>query len=404
MSTPQLSSDRTTPATSDTSPQPRKRHTLRFWLALLITLAVLITLRLTVFAPQLIRVQVATVTRGTVEDTVANTRAGTIKARRRARLSPETGGRVVALPHREGAHVRAGDVLLRLDDAVQQAQLDLAREDVRAAGARADEVCLAAQLAKAERDRSLKLRSGGAASDQMVDRMQSERDRAEAGCRATRAVLDQARARERLVMVERAHTELRAPFNGILAELNTELGEWLSPAPPGALAPAVIELIDPSSLYVSAPIDEMDAERIRVGQEARISVDSRRGESFAGRLARIAPYVMDRIEQNRTIEIEAEFDDPRMAQSLLAGTSADVEIILKRVENVLAIPTAAVGPGHTVLIIERHRLVERPIETGLRNWRSVEVRTGLAIGERVVTLRDSPAIKAGARVSVGDKS
>ncbi|MFY9822234.1 MAG: biotin/lipoyl-binding protein, partial [Thermoanaerobaculia bacterium] len=75
-------------------------------------------LRRTVFAPQPLEVKVATAARGRVESTITNSRAGTVKAGRRAQISPEVGGRVIAIPHREGESVKAGDVLLRLDDRV----------------------------------------------------------------------------------------------------------------------------------------------------------------------------------------------------------------------------------------------------------------------------------------------
>jgi HlyD family secretion protein len=160
-------------------------------------------------------------------------------------------------------------------------------------------------------------------------------------------------------------------------------------------------MLDPTTLYVAAPIDEMDAERVKLGQEVRLSVDSRRGEHFPGRLVRVAPYVQDVLEQNRTVEVEAEFTDLRVADSLLPGTSADVEVIVSRRQDVAQIPTGAIAQGETVLVVDGSRLVERRVKPGLRNWRTTEILDGLAEGERVVVVRDSPDIKAGARVVVG---
>ncbi len=376
----------------------RRRRWIRRLLVLGLLAAAAAALRVTLLAPTPVRVRTARVTRGAVEETVTNTRAGTVRTRRHAHLSPETGGRVVELPRRKGARVASGDLLLRLDSSVQQAQLDLTREDVRAVRARVDEACLAAGLAEKELRRTLELKAGGIASPQMLERAESERDRARATCRAAGAQLDQAEARRRLAEAERAHTELRVPFAGVVAEVNTELGEWITPAPPGIPIPPVVEILDPSSIYVSAPIDEMDAERVRPGQAVRLSVDSRRGEHFPGRLVRVAPYVQDLVQQNRTIEVEAELEDRTVAATLLPGTSADVEIILSRREDVLQVPSAAIGQGATVLVVEGRRLAERPIRAGLRNWRTTEVLEGLANGDQVVVARDSPEIKAGARV------
>ncbi len=378
----------------------RSARWLRRGLALAIVVAVAVTLRLTLLAPAPIAVRTALVTRGAVEETITNTRAGTVKARRRARLSPETGGRVVELPYRAGAEVRAGALLLRLDSSMQRAQLDLAREDVRAAQARIDESCLAATLAEKELARLVELRRSQIASAQAVERAETDRDRARAGCRAATAQRDQARAQTRVMMADETRTELRAPFAGVIAEVNTELGEWITPAPPGIPIPPVVEVIDPGSLYVTAPIDEMDAERVRTGLEVRLSIDSRRGEHFRGHVVRVAPYVQDAVQQNRTIEIEAAFDAGQLRQQPLPGTSADVEVVLSRRSDVLQVPTAAIAEGKGVLVVDGARLALRPVEPGYSNWRVTEVRAGLREGERVVTVRDRPEIKAGTRVVV----
>ena len=381
-----------------------KKRRLRWLLVLLALLAGTLTLRLTVFDPKPVPVKVARVNRGDVEQTVTNTRAGTVKARLRANLSPEIGGRVVALPFREGSRVKKGDLLLRLEDSVQRAHFELATEDVRTAEAQADEVCLSAGLAETELQRALDLSEGGVISQQIVDSRRSERDRSQASCRAGKARLDQAHAQKRLAEAELARTVLRAPFDGVIADMSTELGEWITPAPPGVPIPPIMDLIDRTSAFVEAPIDEMDAERVKVGQEVRVSVDSRRGEQFKGKLVRVAAYVLDVVEQNRTVEIEAELHDAAMAANLLPGTSADIEVILTRSENVLVIPTGAIGPGNNVLVVEDGQLVERTITLGVRNWRTTEVKAGLDEGDTVVVSRDSPDIQPGARVVIEEES
>ena len=381
----------------------RKRR-LRWLLVLLALIAGALALRFTVFAPKPVPVKVQRVTRGDVEQTVTNTRAGTVKARLRANLSPEIGGRVVLLPVREGSRVKKGDLLLRLEDSVQRAHFELATEDVRTAEAQADEACLTAGLAETELQRALDLNEGGVISHQIVDRRRSERDRSQASCRAGRARLDQTHARERLALAELARTVLRAPFDGVIADMSTELGEWITPAPPGVPIPPIMDLIDRSSVFVEAPIDEMDAERVKVGQEVRVSIDSRRGQHFKGKLVRVAAYVLDVVEQNRTVEIEAELDDLSVASSLLPGTSADIEDILTRSEDVLVIPTGAIGPGSNVLVVEDGQLIEKTITPGLRNWRTTEVNAGHDEGELDVGSRDSPDNQLGALVVIEEEA
>jgi HlyD family secretion protein len=147
-------------------------------------------------------------------------------------------------------------------------------------------------------------------------------------------------------------------------------------------------------------MDEVDSARIRAGLPGRVSVDSHPGEHFSGHVVHVAPYVLDFEEQNRTVEIEVELDDRVLAATLLPGTSADVEVILEARDRVLRVPSAAVLSGDKVLVPERGRLVERPVEVGLRNWDMTEIRGGLEDGEPVVVSLDRPEVRASARVRI----
>jgi len=367
------------------------------WLAAAVAVvAIVVVLKMTVLAPKPVEVHVASVERGVVEDTVTNTRAGTVKVRRRARLSPQMGGLVVGLPHREGDMVMAGELLLQLDSRAQRADLELAERDLQATEAQADETCLAAVLADKELTRVVALHGRGIASDQSLDSLSTDRDRAQAACVAARAAIERAQARVAVARVQLDFTELRAPFDGIVAELTTEVGEWITPAPPGVPIPPIIDLLDGASVYVSAPIDEVDAERVEVGQEARVTVDSRPNAGFSATVVRVAAYVLDDLEQNRTVEVEVEFGDRNAVHGVLAGTSADVEIIRDRRDDVLRVPTAAVAEGGVVLVLADGVLERREVEVGLRNWQVVEITSGLEEGDQVVTSRHSTEVKAGA--------
>ncbi len=367
------------------------------WIAIvLVIVALLIVMRFTVFAPVVVEVRTTAVERGVVEQTVSNTRAGTVKVRLRAELSPQIGGLVVGLPFREGDRVSEGEVVVELDGRAQRAELLSARASVIAARAQADEACLAAELAEKELTRVETLHAQGIASDQNLDLLRTDRDRTRAGCSAARAAVGQAQSRVGAVQVQLDFTQLRAPFAGIIAELSTEVGEYITPSPPGLPIPPVVDLLDPASIYVSAPIDEVDAERVRIGQAVRVTVDSRPDQSFEGSVSRVAPYVLDVLEQNRTVELECELSDEALMLGVLPGTSADVEVILENRAEALRIPASAVAEGGSVLILSEGSLVERIVEIGLKNWRFAEVVDGLDEGDRVVVARNRPEIKAGA--------
>ena len=77
-------------------------------------------------------------------------------------------------------------------------------------------------------------------------------------------------------------TVITAPFDGVVLDVSTEVGEWISPSPPGVPIPPVLDLIDPEALYLSAPIDEADLARVRVGLPVRMTLDAFPGRSFEG--------------------------------------------------------------------------------------------------------------------------
>lgn len=360
--------------------------------------AVIVVLRLTVFAPKPVAVTAATVDRGAVEETVTNTRAGTVKARRRAKLSPEVGGLVLEIPHREGAAVKAGEVLLRLDPRLPAAEAELSERDLKAAEAQRDEACLAADRAERERARQERLAADGIVSEDLLDQAVTNAETSAAACVAARATVERARSAVRVARTRVEQMVLRAPFDGVVADVAAEVGEWITPAPPAVPVPPVLDVIDPSSIYVSAPMDEVDAGVLAPGLPARVTVDSLPGRELAGTVTRVAPYVEDVEEQNRTVEIEAQIDDLEVAKRLLPGTSADVEVILQVRQDVVRIPTAALIEGSHVFAVEDGVLVEREIETGLSNWNWTEVTGGLSPGDVVVTSLDRTGVEAGAEV------
>ncbi|MBW2272132.1 MAG: efflux RND transporter periplasmic adaptor subunit [Deltaproteobacteria bacterium] len=368
-------------------------------------------LRITVLAPDPLVVSTVAVERGRVESTVTNSTAGTLESRRRSRLSAEIGSRVTAILHREGDQVEAGEPLIRLNDASFVAQVELAQAALEVTQARNREACLARDLARRNLARNRELAQNNVVSEDLLDNLEVKSHTAAASCTALAAEVKRAEATLRAAEAERAKTVIRAPFPGVVAEVRTEVGEWITPSPPLLTAPAVIDLIDTSSLYVSAPMDEVDSGRIRIGQAAKVTVDSHAGRLFEGRVVRVAPYVLDRELQNRTVEVEVEFDAGLGGGSdgggnkggFLAGTSADVELIVEARERVLRIPTAALLEGGRVLVFEDGLLAERELEIGLRNWDFVEVSSGLSAGELVVVSLDRKEVVAGKKARLADE-
>ena len=349
--------------------------------------------------PEPVAVTLVTAERGPVAATVSNTRAGTVDACRRAGLSPALGGQIASLPVKDGDRVEAGDLLLELWNADIKAELTLAERDARAARSRAREACIVADVAKRDAERLTKLRADRLASEEAADQAEGRAQSTAAACAAANDATRVADARVDVTKAQLERTELRAPFAGVIAEINGELGEFVTPSPVGIPTPPTVDLIDASCLYISAPIDEVDAPRVRAGLPARISLDAFANRTFPGHVRRVAPYVLDQEKQARTVEIEAVFDDPEKA-GLLAGYSADVEVILDERADTLRLPTPVILPDKTVFVYDEATgtIASRTVETGISNWEFTEILRGIENGDRVVSSVDRAGVADGAAV------
>jgi len=204
------------------------------------------------------------------------------------------------------------------------------------------------------------------------------------------------KAKLNVIQAELERTRLIAPFNGIVAEINGEIGEFVTPSPVGIPTPPAVDLMDISCLYVSAPIDEVDAPRIRVAMRANISLDAISGEVFAGTVKRIAPYVLEIEKQARTVAVEVDFVCQQGCKNMLPGYSADIEVILDEQDETLRIPTEAIMEGNQVLVFTADKLLEqREITTGLNNWEWTQVIEGLSQGDEVVVSVEREGVEHG---------
>ena len=351
--------------------------------------------------PDPLPVALAQVDRGTVEATVSNTRAGEIEACRRAKLSTISGGRIEYIGVKEGDTVTAGQVLMRLWNDDQAAQVTLAERQRTTAQKRVVEACSVAANAAQEAARQRRLHARGFVSASAADKADTEATARQAACLTARADIATAQAQVDAAATNTARSVLVAPFAGTVAKIEGKLGEYTTPSPPGVATPPAIDLIDETCLYVKAPMDEVDAPKIRPGQPVRITLDALPGQTFPGTVRRIAPYVLAIEKQARTVDVEVDFDDPAQARGLLVGYSADAEVILQVQADALRIPTAALREGNSVLRYDAAAgtLEERPVTPGVANWEYTEVRDGLAAGDRIVTSLERDGVQAGARVT-----
>jgi len=365
------------------------------WIILVLVIAVIAVTIWFFTRPKPVDVVVKPVDRGIVERTVANTRAGTVKACRRAKLSPSVGGQIATLNIHEGDTVKEGDLLLEIWNQDLVAQVQLEKSQTESARASAKAACLKAEVSQREADRLVTLFGKKVASEERTDKAVTDAKALKADCNAAKASVLMSEARIGVAKANLARTRLIAPFNGIVAEINGELSEFVTPSPIGIATPPVVDLIDNTCFYITAPIDEVDVPKIAPGMTARVSLDAFGDRRFPGKVRRIAPYVLDREKQARTVDVEVQFTMEEDIRKMLAGYSADVEIILDVRKNTLRIPTSAVMDGDRVFVYlpGAKKIKARDFKSGIANWYYTEVISGLKPDEMVVVNVDAAGMK-----------
>lgn len=377
-----------------------KHKTFIIWLVLVIAAA---TGYIYFKKPANIKLKTALVERSFVEQTVANTRVGTVKACSRSRLSPAIGGQVAKLYVDEGDYVKKGHLLLELWNDDRKAKLQEAKALQQMAHFENQRLCITADADQREFKRLEKLAKRNLASEDVVDHSQSKAKASAAACSTSAAKIDQALAAISIAEASIKQTFLYAPFDGIIAEVTGEIGEFTTPSPPGVATPPAIDILSNDCHYIFAPIDEVDASLLQLGQPVRVSLDAFKGQDFQGTVRRIAAYVEDKEKQARTVNVEVSLSE-KTNQSWIAGYSADIEVIIANRTSTLRIPSEALlgDDKSQVFIIEDGLLTMRSIKTGISNWQFTEVLEGLKEGDQVVLPQGRDDLHVGLTVDSSD--
>lgn len=302
-------------------------------------------------------VTAVTVTGEQWEQVIATT--ATISAVQGVTVSAEVGGRVSRIAFESGAVVAAGEVLL---------QLDTASEDAQLASAEA-----AAALAKADLARVRKLGKRDLASDDTVDRAEAQVKETVAQVGVIRALI--------------AKKSVRAPFAGRLGLRLVNLGQILSEGDPIV----ALHTLDP--VHVDFSIPQRQLARLRDGMAVRVTTDAAPGETFHGEIVAISPEVD---AATRNVRVRALVANP--GERLHTGMFANIEVVLPDMQQVLPVPATAVlyaTFGDSVFVVEQQKneksgeaelvLRQQFVRLGQTHGDFVDVTDGLKDGETVVT-------------------
>jgi HlyD family secretion protein len=375
-------------------------------------------------------VKIVPVTRGDVRLTVSTVFTGSVVSEREATLSFQMGGQLGILAVQAGTMVKAREVIARLDDIELQAQQSLAEANLRAAQAQLQRARLSLPLedsqVRAEITQSQvgldnasttyrrwqDLYAKGAVARQQVEEAQMRYDMAKSRYEAAMAAVTRNAARRQEIAAAEAavkqmevslqmarirlgQTALHASFAGLVTRTFVNAGEFVPIGKP------IVHLVDPDSLYIKAVVDEADALKVRVGQQALVVMDVFQGRKLEGRVAEISPVISSTRQESRTSEVKILVEDRSVV--LKPGLSADIEIIVEEVPNVLRLPTHIIlerERGKYVHVVSDGRARERPIQVGASNWDFTQIVSGLQEGERVIISVDGAKLDDGHPVHV----
>jgi len=273
---------------------------------------------------------------------------GTLRAEEGIELQPEINGKIVAIYFGEGTRVRAGDLLVKLNDA------DLLATQARARYRR--------QLAVLRERRMSQLLKQGVARQEEYDTALNEMN-----------VQD---AELALIDAQLAKTEIRAPFAGVVGLRYVSIGAFVN----AATRIATLQRLD--RLKVDFSVPEKYAGRIRIGSRITFSVAGG-GHAFTGEIYAIDPRID---AATRTLLIRAVCPNP--SGRLLPGAFANVELTLTRFENAMLVPSVAVMSGverTNVFVLDGGKAVQRAVATGTRTETSVHILSGLEPGDVLIT-------------------
>lgn len=273
---------------------------------------------------------------------------GTIVPNEEVDIRSEVSGRVTSIGFREGDFIRRGMVLLRINDADLQAQLQ--------------KLTANRKLAEANEQRQKRLFEKEAISRAEYEISQTN---------LTGMIADIENLKAQL-----AKTIIRAPFDGTIGLRHISTGSYISPASPIA----TLTNINPAKIDFSVPAKY--AQIVRRGSKIKFTVEGS-GQNRIGTVYAVEPKVNP---ETRAMLLRAISPNPNGA--MVAGAFARIEVVLSARGNAIVVPTEALIPeqnGQKVYVVRNHKAEPVPVEIGLRTDRSVEIRSGLHVGDSLIT-------------------
>ena len=292
---------------------------------------------------------------------------GVIEAWQTMNIMPEIGGRIAKIYVEEGERVRKGQLLAELDTRATRLQTEQAEAAVAVAQANYND-------AAKNMERMERLIKENAVSEQQYEKIKLAFESAEAQLNQARAALNLARYNLDVSIME-------APFSGVIASKNAEVGDVINPMM-GGFSPTsgVVTLMNFSRVKIEVDVSHQDVVRIQKGQQASMAVTALPGRSFPGRVS-VVNLTADPATKKFHVEVTAENSD----LLLRPNTFGEITIEVSSHEDALVVPQNAILENKYVFVVNDDNTVRRQeVNIGLENTDMVEILNGVELGDRVV--------------------
>jgi RND family efflux transporter MFP subunit len=310
---------------------------------------------------------------------------GLIEAWKKINITPDVGGKITKIYVQEGDRVKEGQLLAELDTRAVRLQLEAAKAGLAVAEANYND-------AQKNMERMERLKQEKAVSDQQYEKVRLAYEAAE-------AQLQQARSALNLAQHSLGVSLMKAPFSGVVASKNAEVGDVINPMM-GGFSPTsgVLTLMDFSRIKITTDVSQQDIVRIKKGQVAHLRVTAIPDRVFEGYVS-LVNLTADPLTKKFKVEITIDNSD----LVLRPNTFGEITLEVSTHENALAIPQKAVLENKYVFLAQGDVAQRREVSLGLQNSELVEVTGGLKEGD-VVVVEGNFGLEDGARIKIEEVS
>lgn len=315
--------------------------------------------------------------RRTLEETIIV--SGFVEPETATEIKAEINGKIVRINVENGDNVKENDLLLEIDASTYQTEVDAAERTERQRE-------LDVEKTKRDMLRIKELYENDFATEQDYLDSVTAYETAKLQHEVAGATLSKARE-------ELAKTQIRAPHDGMVSDLDVYVGNVISGAGSFSNGTTLMKVNDMRNLRVEADLNEIEANKIDVDSEAVLTFDSLPGTTFNGKVDYLSPFGVQDSSTSTLYKFPVRVKFQAGERLIRPGISSNISILIARAENVVSVPASAVfiedSTRYVFLKLGEHRFERRVVEVGIGNLNFIEIKKGVQEGDEVATTRPS---------------